>query len=67
MDIPPEFEGSFTDPVDIQRLIDMVVEAMDDADWVWVHMMPSQADTQRVIEMHIVVKNSGELVLPDIC
>ena len=61
MDIPPEFEGSFTDPVDIQRLIDMVVEAMDDADWVWVHVIPSETETQKTVEIHIVVKSDGEL------
>ena len=67
MEMPPEFEAAYTDPVDIQRLIDRVVDVMDDADWVWAHIIPSETDTQKTIEMHIVVKSSGELVLPDIC
>ena len=63
MDMPPEFEGSYTDPVDIQNLIDRLVEVIDDANWVWVHVIPSETDTQKTIEIHIVVKSNGELAL----
>ena len=61
MDMPPEFEGSYTDPVDIQRLIDRLVEVIDDAHWVWVHVIPSETETQKTVEIHIVVKSDGEL------
>ena len=61
MEMPPPFEGSYTDPVDIQNLIDRLVEVIDDADWVWVHVIPSETATQRTVEIHIVVKSDGEL------
>jgi len=61
MEMPPPFEGSFTDPVDIQNLIDRLVEVIDDAGWVWVHVIPSETATQKTVEIHIVAKSDGEL------
>ena len=61
MEMPPAFEGSFADPAGIQNLIDRVVEVMDDAGWVWVHVIPSETETQKTVEIHIVAKSDGEL------
>ena len=61
MEMPPPFEGSYTAPVDKQNLIDRLVEVIDDAGWVWVHVIPSETETQKTVEIHIVVKSDGEL------